>query len=201
MFAKIVQKRNLQHRILLLLLILCAFWGVFLLSGTSHASINTLSSPVRLHIIANSDQPFDQLLKLDIRDRVVAYLTPLLAKAQDREEAAAIVQDHIPALEQIALDCTEQVGYGAKAYFGRFSFPDRQYGKLFFPAGEYDALRLVLGEGKGHNWWCVLFPPLCFMDGATKVSSTTVPTFSGNTTHASGIKVKFKLAGSAENTD
>lgn len=122
--------------------------------------------PLRLHIIANSDNAADQALKLQVRDAVVEYLTPLLAQVQTREEAEALLAEQLPQLQALAAGMTADFGYGAQAEMGRFDFPARRYGQLQLPAGEYPALRLVLGEGAGRNWWCVLFPPLCFVDEA-----------------------------------
>lgn len=120
--------------------------------------------PLRLHIVANSDNAADQALKLQVRDAVVAYLTPLLAEVETAGEAREIVLAQLPQLEALAAGLTADFGYGAYAELGRFDFPAKRYGQVFMPAGEYPALRLVLGEGAGHNWWCVLFPPLCFVD-------------------------------------
>ena len=120
--------------------------------------------PFRLHIVANSDNAADQTLKLQVRDAVVAYLTPLLADVETAEEARAVVMENIPQLEALAAGITADFGYGAYAEVGHFDFPAKRYGQVYMPAGEYPALRLVLGEGVGHNWWCVLYPPLCFVD-------------------------------------
>ena len=120
--------------------------------------------PLRLHIVANSDNAADQTLKLQVRDAVVDYLTPLLAEVETAEAAQELVAAQLPQLEALAAGLVADYGYGAYAELGRFDFPAKRYGQIFMPAGEYPALRLVLGEGGGHNWWCVLFPPLCFVD-------------------------------------
>lgn len=128
--------------------------------------------PFRLHIIANSDSAADQALKLQVRDGVVAYLGPLLAEAETREQAEEIVVANLDQLEALAAGITADFGYGARAEVGQFAFPAKRYGEIYLPAGEYQALRLQLGEAAGHNWWCVLFPPLCFVDecGDFKIS-------------------------------
>lgn len=147
------------------LLLLLAVAALLLLVGPGQRAA-AQDLPLRLHIIANSDNAADQALKLQVRDAVVEYLTPLLAQVQTREEAEQLLAEQLPQLEALAAGMTADFGYGAQAEMGRFDFPARRYGQLQLPAGEYPALRLVLGEGEGHNWWCVLFPPLCFVDEA-----------------------------------
>ena len=161
------RRRRLLIWLLLALILLGACWGF-------NAGLNWLRKPsvalagdnlpFRLHIVANSDNAADQTLKLQVRDAVVAYLTPLLADVETPEAAQAVVLENIPQLEQLAAGIAADFGYGAYAEVGRFDFPAKRYGQVFMPSGEYPALRLVLGEGAGHNWWCVLYPPLCFVD-------------------------------------
>lgn len=128
--------------------------------------------PFRLHIIANSDSAADQALKLQVRDCVVEYLTPLLAEAESREQAEQIVRAHLGDLTALAAGLTKDFGYGARAEVGEFDFPAKRYGEVCLPAGKYQALRLSLGEAAGHNWWCVLFPPLCFVDECGEFRTT-----------------------------
>lgn len=147
-----------------LLLLPAALLGVLGAGLAEPAPAGWEELPFRLHIIANSDSAADQALKLQVRDGVVAYLTPLLAEAETREQAEEIVVASLAQLEALAAGITADFGYGAKAEVGRFDFPAKRYGEIYLPAGEYQALRLRLGEAAGHNWWCVLFPPLCFVD-------------------------------------
>ena len=107
---------------------------------------------IRLHVIANSDSEADQAAKLAMRDRVLETLAPILEGCQTREEAAARIEESIPALEALG---------GVTVTLGTESYPTRDYDTFSLPAGEYLSLRIVMGEGKGHNWWCVVFPPLC----------------------------------------
>jgi len=198
MFEKIIKANKRKRMILLISICLLAVLGVYLVTaGQETLPAQAGAGPVRLHIIANSDDPSDQLLKLAVRDKVVETLTPLLQNATNRTEAEAIVKENIPLLESIATATVADAGYGAKGFYGRYEFPDRTYGELFLPAGEYDALRLVLGKGEGKNWWCVLFPPLCFLDGASTVSNQVVPTMGGNG-RSNQIKIRFKLSGSLD---
>lgn len=120
--------------------------------------------PLRLHIVANSDSAADQALKLQVRDAVVEYLTPLVANAEDAASAEAIVVGELGNLERLAAGLCADFGYGCTGEVGAFDFPAKRYGSVMLPAGEYRALRLNLGEAQGHNWWCVIFPPLCFVD-------------------------------------
>ena len=114
---------------------------------------------LRLHILANSDSHEDQALKLRVRDA----LLPFFAAVESYEDARAFVLDHGAALLRICQNTLSAAGasYGAQLLLGVSDFPDRTYGGVLFPAGAYDALQIVLGAGAGHNWWCVLFPPLC----------------------------------------
>lgn len=124
---------------------------------------------IRFHVVAKSNQHIDQELKLVVRDAVLEYLRPSLEGAQDQKEAAAILQKELPQIKDVAVrtlrsqGCNDQV----QVCYGTFHFPVRVYGPLTFPEGKYQSLRIVLGEGEGRNWWCCLFPPLCYVDLAT----------------------------------
>ena len=114
---------------------------------------------LRLHILANSDSETDQTVKLRVRDA----LLPLFKIAESYEDARAFVLDHGAALLDLCQRtlAAEGASYGAQLMLGVSDFPERTYADVLFPAGAYDALQIVLGNGAGHNWWCVLFPPLC----------------------------------------
>ena len=126
---------------------------------------------LRLHILANSDSPADQAVKLRVRDA----LLPLFETAASYDDARDFVLDHGAALLNRCQAVLADAGvpYGAQLLLGVSPFPDRTYGGVLFPAGDYDALQIVLGDGAGHNWWCVLFPPLCIVtrDGAAPTAS------------------------------
>ncbi|NLP18613.1 MAG: stage II sporulation protein R [Firmicutes bacterium] len=124
---------------------------------------------LRLHILAPSDDPEDQKLKLSVRDAVLTVLAPELLEAVSKEEACRRV---VGRLEQVAGAAREVLKGKGKEYpvalqLRRSYFPARNYGSNYFPAGEYQALQIIIGEGAGANWWCVLFPPLCLVDGTT----------------------------------
>jgi stage II sporulation protein R len=123
---------------------------------------------IRLHIIANSDDPGDQALKYKVRDCLVTALRPELRQLHSRAEAQALLTAEQGRIVSIAEQAIRAGGcsYPARMEIGDFAFPTRAYGNLVLPAGTYRAVRIVLGRGAGANWWCVLYPPLCFVDAA-----------------------------------
>jgi len=123
------------------------------------------SDYLRLHIRANGNSPEEQAVKLKVRDAVVAYLTPLAEGVKTKREMQAVLADKMDEVTQIADDVLWGNGYTytSRAYFSHEEFPERTYGDVTLEAGYYDALIIELGEGKGDNWWCVAFPPLCFV--------------------------------------
>ncbi len=127
---------------------------------------------IRLHVIANSDSPEDQALKLKVRDRLLLTFGESFKEAQTMEQARETIQTNLAELEKVALTEIKEQGYNyqVNALLGIWPFPTRVYGDEVYPAGEYEALRLVIGEGKGANWWCVMFPPLCFVDVSSSMS-------------------------------
>ena len=133
-----------------LLMALC----IFFLSGAwaADGQAELAGGLVRLHVVANSDSQADQAEKLALRDRVLDLLSPLLADCRSREEAVDIILTHQRELEALG---------AASVTLGREYYPTRDYGTFSLPAGEYLSLRVTLGAGAGHNWWCVIFPPLC----------------------------------------
>ena len=128
---------------------------------------------LRFHVIANSDSPEDQALKLEVRDALVAYMAQFNDSFDNAQEAAAFAADHCRELQQIAQTVIDQAGhpYTAQASVTTCHFPNKTYGDLTFPAGNYQALRVEIGQAKGQNWWCVLYPLLCF----TEEGMVTVP--------------------------
>ncbi len=119
----------------------------------------------RLHVIANSDGAADQAAKLAVRDAILSYEADMAACA-DNETAKAMLMEDGEALLSIIEATLQDAGmdYGAQLMIGVYDFPDREYGDTLYPAGRYEALRVVLGEGQGRNWWCVMFPPLCILE-------------------------------------
>lgn len=121
---------------------------------------------IRFHVLANSDDPYDQALKYKVRDKIVSLVEVKLASSDSLEDSRSILLEYLDEIEREAKQVLEEEGcvYDIKVLYGKYDFPTRYYGVLSLPAGTYEAVRLVIGEGKGANWWCVLFPPLCFVD-------------------------------------
>lgn len=120
---------------------------------------------VRLHIIANSNRAADQRIKERVRDAFLAETRRLFLDRRDPEEVMALMRANSKSLKALVEKVVSSSGgrYGARIEVGRFAFPAKLYPFGTLPAGEYRAVRIVLGQGRGSNWWCVLFPPLCFM--------------------------------------
>lgn len=128
------------------------------------AACSDISDSVfRLHILANSDSEADQNLKLKVRDRLLEYSQTLFQKAKTKEEAEMLIADRLQELADVASSEIAQNGfeYPVRAEIIRMHFTTRHYENYTLPSGTYDALRITIGEGKGHNWWCVMFPSLC----------------------------------------
>lgn len=118
---------------------------------------------LRLHILANSDSDEDQQLKLNVRDELLEYTEELFSGCRNKEEAVRKAGEHIGDIQCFAQNSVRKHGYDypVQAYVTNMSFDTRVYDDVTMPAGHYDAVRIVIGEGAGHNWWCVLFPALC----------------------------------------
>ncbi len=150
---------------------------VFLLLGAACALAALFGLPaktpqeadryLRVHIRADSNEEEAQRVKYRVRDAVVAYLTPAVAECEGKKEAMEKIGQELPALEEVAEKVLRENGfsYGAHASLKREEFPTRVYEGATLEAGVYDALILELGSGKGDNWWCVVYPPLCFSGG------------------------------------
>ncbi len=123
-------------------------------------------SPFRLHILANSNSQEDQNVKLKVRDAVLELTKDGMLECKTKEDAEKYMREHLDEITKTADEVLQQENfdYKAEAVIGKFDFPDKKYGDVVYPAGEYDALRIVLGEGEGDNWWCVMFPPLCIVN-------------------------------------
>jgi stage II sporulation protein R len=121
---------------------------------------------IRLHIIANSDSQADQNLKIKIRDKVINEMSKKFEISNSIDESRQLIKNNLDEIEYIAEEEIRNSGldYDVNVYYGNYSFPTKAYGSITLPAGEYEAVRVVIGEGKGKNWWCVMFPPLCFID-------------------------------------
>ncbi len=161
-----MKQTALSHRLrrwelaLLLGTALAALLGVWLDGGQSALADRV----IRLHVLANSDSQADQVLKLEVRDRVLAAAEACLPPDATREETEAILQTHLEELAAAGAHAVAAAGYDYPVTAQLVEdawFPTKQYADFALPAGQYTALRVVIGAGAGQNWWCVLFPPLC----------------------------------------
>ena len=130
---------------------------------------------VRLHVLANSDSEEDQALKLQVRDAVLSRAEALLTQSEDRGEAEALLREHLPDFEQVAALVIAEAGYDypVAVELEDTQFPTKEYDGFTLPAGEYLALRVLIGAAEGQNWWCVVFPPLCTA-GASEVPAAAL---------------------------
>jgi stage II sporulation protein R len=182
-----------RYRLLTVMVIVGLFVGGAMLSS----GFAIIKSPVieaynchnliRLHVIANSDSVVDQTVKLKIRNRILELTENLLLKVEDPVEAEVILKSNLDRIEAVTRDelGKNQKALAVHAEYGKFLFPERKYPFGVLSAGEYKSIRVILGEGKGRNWWCVLYPPLCLL-------SPDAPTFRGDLPEKP--KVEYRLA-------
>ena len=125
----------------------------------------------RFHVLANSDSDEDQALKMQVKEAVIAYMKEEIPKSDSVEMTKEWARSHLDAIVNLAEAIISEEGYAYEvtAEVTTCDFPDKTYGDITFPAGEYEALRIEIGEAKGQNWWCVLYPNLCFIDAAHAV--------------------------------
>lgn len=166
-----------KSRLCLIPIILAA---VMILSAACSASAkqdSVYERVLRLHVIANSDSDDDQRIKYEVRDAILAATASLLGDCADKEEAVERVNSSREIILDAAAEVLSQNGvdYGADMLVGQENYPERVYDGAAYPAGEYTSVRVVLGDGEGQNWWCVLFPPLCLSAALEKQADATLP--------------------------
>ena len=168
-----VLKNPKVKMVIILAFLLFIYTSICAISYAQNISTDIASSVFRLHVIANSDSKEDQDLKYKVRDNLLKYMNKICKDCTSKEEAISLVEKNKDIFKQIALDTIRNEGfsYDVNINIGNFEFPTKNYGDISLPAGLYDALRVEIGEAKGQNWWCVMFPPLCFVD----ISSGVVP--------------------------
>ena len=171
-FSKFISISNLK-RLLLLLVLLFIYTFICAFSYVNAVSSNIQDSVFRLHVIANSDSDEDQNLKYIVRNKVLEYINSISGNQSSKEDVIKIANENINEIKKIAENTIQENGYNytVKLNIGNFAFPTKTYGDISFPAGYYDALKIEIGNADGQNWWCVMFPPLCFVD----VTSGIVP--------------------------
>lgn len=170
------QRRMEKCLILMLSTLLAVLITWFILWRTDLAAEEMLQrhlaeEVLRFHVLANSDSDEDQALKITVRDRVLDYLESEMPDTPNADETARWIRRHVEELEKLCRETVAEQGYGypVNAAVTTCWFPDRTYGDMTFPEGNYEALRIEIGEAQGHNWWCVLYPGLCFLDAANAV--------------------------------
>jgi len=158
-------KLNLKKLIMIIILLLiyiciCAF------SYTGAVCKSISDNIFRLHVIANSNSEEDQKLKYKIRDSILDYFNSISFTVNTKEEATILIENHLENIQKIAQEKVYSEGYSypVTIEIGNFYFPTKTYGDISFPPGYYDSLRIKIGEASGENWWCVMFPALCFVD-------------------------------------
>lgn len=159
--------------ILSILFLIYIFFSAY--SYVSAISDNMYNSVFRLHVIANSDSDEDQNLKYIVRDNLINYMNEKTNTFTSKEDIIEYAKNHIEDLKNIAEMTVKEQGYNypVTVEIGNFEFPTKTYGDISFPAGNYDALRVKIGNANGRNWWCVMFPPLCFVDVSTGIVPET----------------------------
>ena len=184
-------KRFFKTWELALLAALCMACLSGLWASRTHTEI--ADQMIRLHVLAASDSETEQAVKLEVRDAVLEDLRPKLAACTGKEDAAAVLEAALPAVEAAALSAAGD--RDVTVSLSEEYYPTRDYDGFSLPAGRYTSLRVVLGEGAGHNWWCVVYPPLCVT--AAEASQEAIETLNADTaqiiTESDGYVVKFKL--------
>lgn len=172
-FIKNSHTRSMVKMIFILTFLLFLYTSLCAFSYAKSVSTDISDSVFRLHVLANSDSEEDQALKYKVRDNLINYMNSICTETTSKDEAISIANNHLDNFKKIAEDTISANGYNytVQVQVGNFEFPTKTYGDISLPAGNYDALRVNIGEAKGQNWWCVMFPPLCFID----VSSGVVP--------------------------
>ena len=154
--------------------LLMAFAATLLMGCCASAGRSALADRVlRLHVVANSDSAADQAVKLQVRDAVLAQAQPLLESVTDSKEAETVLEPHLEELRLTARDMLEAAGFPGEVTVSVTDqwFPTKEYDSFALPAGQYRALKVVIGEGEGQNWWCVVFPPLCLASVSEEVTA------------------------------
>lgn len=204
LITKIISNSKFK-RFILVSALLIIYVCISAVSYTHAVTTDIADSVFRLHVIANSDSDEDQNLKYIVRDKVIEYMSSISQNASSKEEVIKIAKANLDKIQAIAAQTIRDNGYtySVNVEVGNFSFPSKRYGDITLPPGYYDALRIKIGKAEGQNWWCVMFPPLCFVD----VTSGVVPDESKEimkenlskeefdliSKNSNEVKVKFKI--------
>lgn len=190
--------RSKLRTTLLLMFLLFVYVLIAASSYTKAVCTDIANNVFRLHVIANSDSEEDQNLKYIVRDSILSYVNGILENINNKEDVALTINNHIDEIKNIAQQAVYNEGftYDVEIEVGNFKFPTKTYGNISLPPGLYDALRVKIGNASGKNWWCVMFPPLCFVD----VSSGIVPEDSKELMESNLSSEDYALVSSSKNT-
>ena len=153
-------------------------------------------SLIRFHVIANSDTEEDQNLKIKVKNEIIDYLYPYLSESESLDESRQIIKDNMPKVKEIAkkVISDNNYDYNVRLQLSRENFPDKSYGNIVLPQGNYEAFRIIIGSGQGKIWWCVMFPPLCFVDESkAEVEYDKVEEKINSKEKDDNVKLKFKI--------
>lgn len=189
-----MKNNNKLKKIFLLLSLLFIYILVFFISYATSVTSDLSNSVFRLHVIANSNSEEDQNLKYLVRDALLKYMSSISENINTKEEAMLVAQNNIEKFQEIAENVIIENGYNYSVCveIGNYSFPTKKYGDISLPAGLYDALRVKIGDASGENWWCVMFPSLCFVN----VSNGYVPEVSKQNLQDSLLPEEYNLISS-----
>lgn len=189
---------NRLKKFLIFTFFLSTFLFFSIISYVNAISEDLASNVLRLHVIANSDSAEDQALKLEVRDKLLEYMNGLCINTTTKEEAITQTKTHLNDFKELARNVIIDRGYDydVNVELGSFNFPTKTYGDISFPAGIYDALKVKIGNSSGHNWWCVMFPPLCFVD----ITSAEIPEESEDTLKENLSDEEFSIISRSDST-
>ena len=198
--------KSAYKKIILLLLLLFIFIFFCAINYVNSVSSNISDNILRLHIIANSDSVSDQNLKYVVRDNILNYMNNCNINISSKDDLIKYIEENKDLFYDLAYDTIHKYGYDydVSISIGKYDFPTKSYGDITLPAGTYDALRIEIGDAVGQNWWCVMFPPLCFIDATTGIVPDASKELLQNNldieeynlisdTYETDIQVKFKI--------
>ena len=189
----VFMKKLLKRLVFLLVLVSCFYTGALLADKEKlHDEL------IRLHVVGASDSMEDQTIKLQVRDAIIVSLQQALEDATDIEQAKSYILDHLPQIEAAANAVLQELGSEdiAVVSFMEEAFPIRDYDTFSLPSGVYNSLRITIGDGNGKNWWCVVFPSLCFQASSTGVEDVAAGAgfsdeLSNSVTRQDGYQIRF----------
>ncbi len=183
----------------ILIILLSVFIFINAYNYVEAISDNLYNSVFRLHVIANSNSKEDQDLKYIVRDNLINYMNEKCKNLTSKEAVIQYAENNIAEIKSIAEKAIKENGYNYPVIveIGNYEFPTKVYGDISFPNGFYDALRVKIGKSTGQNWWCVMFPPLCFIDSSTGI----VPDSSKKALKETLSEENYKIISESENSD